>query len=662
MDVAIDAGDLIRAAHLAASVLPAGLYVFMLLIAGPIAYAANDAGVVPTDLRAWTARALRWSLPVAFLTGLLWLGLEAASMSGQPLRDAITPDVLGKVLGSTLFGHLWIGRAAVLAALAAWVARPVRTQKGVLGDTVGLVLAGAFVVSLAWVGHAAGVEGAEGAALLASQVLHLGAAAGWLGGLPPLGVTLALSRGRPGTLGFAAAVTRRFSLLGVVCVAVLVLSGIVNSWVLVGTIPGLLGTPYGQILLIKLALVAGMVALAAVNRFWLTPAFDREPRRAVRILERTVTIETALGIGVLVAVGALGAAAPAAHEEPLWPLDFTLSLERILLGGRLDPHVEIALAVAAAGVLALVIGAVYRTRIVGGLGVLAILGAADFIGLAMVVPAYPTSYMTSPVGFTAEAVAQGAGIYAAHCAACHGPTGRGDGPAAAGFPPGEATVVGHLLDHSPGELFWFIGNGIPETPMPGFSAAIPPDQRWRLIQFLRAEAQATAVRAMTSRVSPAVGAPAPDFSFQVDDRPAETLAAQRGKAPVLLVLYSRPTSDARLAQLAAAARGLPQLRIVAVPLDGDDPAADYPDDPGVTARAAAAVVEAYALYGWKIAPSGAQGKRHTEFLIDRSGNLRARWHLDDADGWADLARLKTQLDELAREPFRPAEPARHVHR
>jgi putative copper export protein/mono/diheme cytochrome c family protein/peroxiredoxin len=657
----IGPADLIRAVHLGASVLPAGLYLFGMLVARPAARANPDAGSVLDELRLWTVLLLRWCVGIAFITGALWLGVEAVSMSGESLDRALSPSVLRAVLGSTFFGRLWILRAVLLVALAACVFRTAARQKGGVSDAAGLALSLGFALTLAWVGHAAGVEGGEGTALLAAQIAHVLGTAGWLGALPALAVVLTLARTRPSSFGFAAAATRRFSPLGMIWVAVLVASGIVNSWVLVGTIPGLVGTAYGRLLLIKLALVLAMLCLAALNRLWLTPDLERHPRRALGALTATISLETALGAGVLLVVGSLGASTPAAHEQPLWPFPFTLSWEPVLFEGELDPPFAIALAVAAAGLIAVIAGCAFRRWAIAGLGLVAALFAADRIVEAMEVPAYPTSFMTSPVAFTADSIARGAALYQENCLICHGPTGRGDGPAAVAFAPGEATVVGHLLAHSEGELFWDIGHGIAGTPMPAFEAQTTPDQRWAVIQFLRAQAQATGIVAMGSRISPALGVPAPDFTFQIDDGGLETLADERGKAAVLLVLYRRPGSNARLEQLAAAAGSLAGLRIIAVPLEPGDAEGDHADPSGLLARPEPRIVTAYALYGWRITSTVPQPARHTEFLIDRSGTLRARWHLDDAEGWADLTRLRTDLDTLAREPFRPAEPAHHVH-
>ena len=72
-------------------------------------------------------------------------------------------------------------------------------------------------------------------------------------------------------LAVARAATLRFSTLGVISVGTLLVTGIVNTWYLAGSIEALTGTYYGQLLLAKIALFFAMVAIAAVNRQWLTP-------------------------------------------------------------------------------------------------------------------------------------------------------------------------------------------------------------------------------------------------------------------------------------------------------------------------------------------------------------------------------------------------------
>jgi putative copper resistance protein D len=62
--------------------------------------------------------------------------------------------------------------------------------------------------------------------------------------------------------------------MGYAAVAVLIGSGLVNAWLLVGPPTRLLTTPYGQLLLVKVCLLTGMLALAVQNRFRLVPALQ----------------------------------------------------------------------------------------------------------------------------------------------------------------------------------------------------------------------------------------------------------------------------------------------------------------------------------------------------------------------------------------------------
>ncbi len=111
---------------------------------------------------------------------------------------------------------------------------------------------------------------------------------------------------------------KRFSALGILCVATLVVSGIINAWILVGSFRGLIETGYGWLLMFKIAVFAIMLAFAAANRFWLTPRLAAVPaskvqRDALRGLTRNSLIEIALGLVIFAVVGVLGTLHPAAH-------------------------------------------------------------------------------------------------------------------------------------------------------------------------------------------------------------------------------------------------------------------------------------------------------------------------------------------------------------
>jgi putative copper resistance protein D len=113
-------------------------------------------------------------------------------------------------------------------------------------------------------------------------------------------------------------VTRRFSGFGVISVTVLLVSGLINSWFLVGSIQALIGTDYGHILLVKIAVFLAMISLAAANRLRHLPrlspdATTQQIAEALRLLRRNTIAETCLGVGILVVVGKLGIVAPVAH-------------------------------------------------------------------------------------------------------------------------------------------------------------------------------------------------------------------------------------------------------------------------------------------------------------------------------------------------------------
>ncbi|MFY9828553.1 MAG: CopD family protein [Rhodoplanes sp.] len=114
--------------------------------------------------------------------------------------------------------------------------------------------------------------------------------------------------------------TRRFSALGIVSVATLIATGIINAWILVGSFRALFGTDYGQLLLVKLGLFGVMLCLAAVNRLHWTPRLTQAPgpaqSEAARQLTRNSTIEVGLGLVIFVIVGALGTIHPAIHLMP----------------------------------------------------------------------------------------------------------------------------------------------------------------------------------------------------------------------------------------------------------------------------------------------------------------------------------------------------------
>jgi copper resistance protein D len=312
-------GDLLvyeRAVHFAATIMAAGAVIFEFAVAAP-AFAL--AGVVThgaaEGLRIRWARIVWASLTVAVLSGAVWLLLLAADIYGAPIREVWSNGGIWTVATDTRFGQVWAARLAAAVLLAGSMRMWRVTAERGLWRVLSVILAVGFLIGPAWTGHAGATPGGAGQFPLAADAVHLLAAGAWLGSLPPLAMLLAAGwrQKEPSWTAVTVVAVRRFSLLGLASIGALLTSGIVNSWHEVGSLDHLVTTPYGQLVLVKLGLFAAMVALAAVNRFYLTPRLATVG--AARQLRHNTLAETALGLAAVAVVGLLGAMAPASHAR-----------------------------------------------------------------------------------------------------------------------------------------------------------------------------------------------------------------------------------------------------------------------------------------------------------------------------------------------------------
>ncbi len=310
-----------RAVHFAATIMAAGVVIFAVCIAEPAFRKSPDGSLAATLRRRFAS--IAWiSLAFCVLSAASWFVLTAASMSGQPPAQIYAQDVLWTVASQTDFGNDWLVRLALACGLAGTFV-PLFSASGSASPwfkTAAVIFAAALVGSLAWAGHANGAEGAEAIVHPAADVLHLVAAAAWVGSLVPLVLVLAAPGDDAATLAVAQTATLRFSTLGIVSVATLLVTGIVNTWYLAGSVEALTETEYGHLLVIKIALFFAMVGIAAINRLRLTPrliavADTASMQGARRSLCRNAALETALGAAVIAIVAVLGTLPPGSHAN-----------------------------------------------------------------------------------------------------------------------------------------------------------------------------------------------------------------------------------------------------------------------------------------------------------------------------------------------------------
>lgn len=246
------------------------------------------------QLDRYMAPLARWLTAIALVSGIVWAILITASMAGS-VASAFDPDTVGLVLDKTFFGQVWRWHLLINALLLALLFTPWRSNRPLRLGFSGLLLA-----TLAPVGHGAMLDGLSGQMLILNQVIHLTCVAAWLGGL--LLLLMFLRRAdmpvRP--------VLQRFSGIGYLLVAGLLITGLINVRVLTGQWwPTPLFAGFALILLIKALLVLGMLGLALFNRLRINDCAQR-----IETLKRSVIIEWLLGIGAVAAVSLLGTLPP----------------------------------------------------------------------------------------------------------------------------------------------------------------------------------------------------------------------------------------------------------------------------------------------------------------------------------------------------------------
>lgn len=253
---------------------------------------------------------------LGLLLSVLGFLVQASAMTGLPLTR---PDLqlVSDLLNDTALGTALKVRLAALVILLPCAALYGRKPRVCVMTST---LAGAIALgTLAWSGHGAAGEGSAGWQQLASDLVHLLAAGAWVGAIAAF---LALVIPNVDTDGLARVLLteqalRGFSMVGTVVVGLLVVTGTVNTLFLVGSehIAGLWQSSWGLLLTAKLVLFAGMLGLAALNRYRLTPSLSlaieqEDAPRAMTLLRGSLVVEGGLAIIILALVAWLGTLSP----------------------------------------------------------------------------------------------------------------------------------------------------------------------------------------------------------------------------------------------------------------------------------------------------------------------------------------------------------------
>lgn len=226
------------------------------------------------------------------------------AMIGGGWGDAVDPSMLWAVISATSVGTAWLTdfAASLLLGGALFLRPPLRIPALVLSS--GLVLA-----SLVLTGHAMMHEGWLGYFQQANDLVHILASGAWLGALLPLVLIL---RGLS-TTAFdhdRAVALKRFSGAGMAAVCLILVTGILNTLLIVGGWPLNWTSPYQMLLCLKIGTVLVMIGLASRNRFILSPCLTDGHGDAATAIRRAAIGEIALGATAILLVAIFGTLNP----------------------------------------------------------------------------------------------------------------------------------------------------------------------------------------------------------------------------------------------------------------------------------------------------------------------------------------------------------------
>lgn len=267
---------------------------------------------------AWTStrRTLATVCGLMIGVGIFELGPRVTGILGVPVSEIDVESIRWFVLES-LAGNGWAVRTALLLVMLSLLLSSPQSRSNHL--SVG-VLGAMALATLALNGHAAASEGMSGIVRLVLGVIHLLAAAAWLGAI--VGFLLNLGAGwsrrhEIETLQAWRVSLEAFSSTGTLLVAILVTTGLIHyMWILDWTIPdaGFWAASYNRWFLLKVLLFAGMLGLAARHRWWIIPKISDEPESSAIAskLRRSLRAEAVLAVLIIGAVAILGTMSPTA--------------------------------------------------------------------------------------------------------------------------------------------------------------------------------------------------------------------------------------------------------------------------------------------------------------------------------------------------------------
>jgi putative copper export protein len=259
--------------------------------------------LIDASVAGWFTR-----LPGLLAWFLLMLSLTRGALQVLSFVDPgeqVTPELIRGLLWQGIWGDAWVLQSSAALALLAtsWLLRS--NQR--LRRSASVLLVAAVLWGQTGMGHPADeIWGSIPGRVV--DFLHLFGGGLWLGTLAALALTVFPALWSEERIALLAAVVRDFSIPARLGALLLLLSGALATWTYTGSLAVIPVTAWGQLLLVKLACLTGVVALGWWNWRVVTPALEGAHEMAPARLRRAVTIELLLGFAMLVITAYLVAA------------------------------------------------------------------------------------------------------------------------------------------------------------------------------------------------------------------------------------------------------------------------------------------------------------------------------------------------------------------
>ena len=293
-----------------------GLYVDLMLLFGLALFGLYS--LKGQERRSGAVLPFRSMLVGTAVLGVLFsvasMVMMARAMSGESDFAELRPHIEMMVL-ETDVGLAWTVR--VVALVVGGLAVMFNHRAPGISLLIASAAGGIALASLAWNGHGAMDEGSQRYWHFITDILHLLAAGAWLGALIAFALLARInSLQSEERIRLLVRAVKRFEWVGAVIVVVITVTGIVNYLFIVGPeLDEVFLSTYGILLFFKVGLFAGMLVLAALNRFQLGPLLerslrDRQYRVAANALRRSVVVEWVAAVLIVGLVAWLGTLSP----------------------------------------------------------------------------------------------------------------------------------------------------------------------------------------------------------------------------------------------------------------------------------------------------------------------------------------------------------------